>query len=126
MATESPEYKTLKHHAANIQLELQNNLDRFSIVLVGKGLITPDQSIELRNRFHPESKRASDLVSWILRKVEQNVGCYYDFFDALKDESLYFGAFLRKLEKTLTDFRGQEGNIMIVYICLTAAILSYV
>ena len=126
MAMESPEYETIKYHAADLQLELQNNLDRFTILLVSKGLITPDQSSEFTNRLYPEVKRASNLIFCILRKVRHNVGCFKTFTDALNDERLYYDAILKKLEKTLTDFRGQQGNIMIEYICLTAAILSYV
>ena len=112
MATESPEYETLKSHAANIQLELQDNLDRFSIVLVSKGLITPELSNELRNRLHPETKRAADLVSCILKKVQHNVDCFHILIGALKDESPYYNAILKKLEKTLEDFRNQQGDVI--------------
>ena len=130
MATESPEYETLKYHAANIQLELQDNLDRFSIVLVSKGLITPEQSNELRNRHHPETKRAADLVSYILKKVRHNIDCFHIFTGALKDESPFYNAILKKLEKTLEDFCDQQGDVIgimyINFIKIAAYYLSWV
>ena len=115
MAVKSPEYKTLLRHATDLRLTLQDNLNGLSIDFMSKDIITPDQSDELRNRQLPKADRAADLVSWILRKVQEDVGVYSTFTDILKKEGPYYNVILRKLEETLKDYRGRQGNIIIVF-----------
>ena len=115
MAVESPEYKTLIHHATDLRLTLQDNLNGLSIDFMSKNIITPYQSDKLRNRLFPEADRAADLLSWILRKLQEDVGVYSTFTDILKKEGPYYNVILRRLEETLKDYRGQQGNIIIVF-----------
>ena len=109
VAMESSEYKTLTDCAGNLQLALKDNLNRLSMVLFAKYLITLEQSSELTNVHHSEVMRASELVHWILGKVQQNVDHYYIFIDALKDESPNYDDLLRKLQDVLIHY--QQGSL---------------
>ena len=114
MAMQSPEYITLVRLTADLQLALQDNLTRISIVLCAKSLITTNQSSDLRNENHSKAKRAADLVDWIKTKVLQDVKCFHTFIRALEDEdSQYYCHILRKLKETLREC--ERGNSY--YIC---------
>ena len=109
VAMESSEYKTLTDCAGDLQLALKDNLNRLSMVLFAKYLITFEQSSELINVHHSEAMRASKLVHWILGKVQQSVNYYYIFIDALKDESPNYDDLLRKLQDVLMHY--QQGSL---------------
>ena len=109
VAMVSSEYKTLTDCADDLQWALKDNLNRLSMVLFAKYLITLEQSSELTNVHHSEAMRASKLVHWILGKVQQNVDYYYIFIDALKDESPNYDDLLRKLQDVLIHY--QQGSL---------------
>ena len=89
--TDTTEYQTIKKCTPQLITAFKHNLAKLSGHLLSKGLITADQSHELRNQMHSESDRAAKLMDFVLNKVElAPVECYNRFVEALeKDKHTY-------------------------------------
>ena len=68
----TPEYQTVKKYNPQISSAMMGVLDSVCEQLLAEGLITSDQNNEARNDKIGARKRAGDLVSWILNKMEQD------------------------------------------------------
>ena len=103
--TDAAEYQTIKKCTPKLVTALIHNLTELSSHLLSKELITSDQSRELRNKMHTESDRATNLIDFILNKVELASECYNIFIKALEEDKHGNEAvlkLLREMHKSLT------------------------
>ena len=83
---DTSEYQTIRKCIPQLMTAFKHNLTELSGHLLSRGLITEDQSCELRNPMHSESSRASRLVDFVLSKVELNSDCYHTFIECLSQD----------------------------------------
>ena len=101
----SPEYATLLHLTADLQLAVKSHLTALGAELVSSGLITPDQYDVVRNRHNPQGDNAAYLIHLIQCRVQQDSQCYNTFIDVLEKDLTQHRVILGKLSET---FRQQQ------------------
>ena len=83
---DTSEYQTIERCTSQLITAVQDDLTKLSSQLLSKGLITVNQSRQLRNKMHTEFDRAAKLVDFVLNKAELNSGCYHTFIECLKED----------------------------------------
>ena len=101
------EYQTILRCRERIKLAIQNDLTAVSDRMVEKGLITSDDSTELRNSMHSKANRASNLLDLLLPKINANEKNYKVFIDDILGANRYFyGDIIDHLEKEYDKLKG--------------------
>ena len=100
MIIDTAEYQTIRRCTPQLITAFKHNLTELSGHLLSKGLITSDQSCELRNNMYPESDRAAKLVDLILSRIELAPECYNMFIKALKEDKCINEIILKLLKET--------------------------
>ena len=91
------EYKTLKKNFSKLSATLAGVIDSVCGQLMDKGLITSDQRDEASNSMIGARKRASDLASLLLNKVEQDKKNSQKLIGVLKEDPETFGPLLKHM-----------------------------
>lgn len=94
----SPEYKTFTALTNDLNLAVRSNLVALGGSLLSCGLITPEDYDNMRNRMHPESERAADLVTLVLRTIQEHPGNYDEFIRVLEQDRMQYKHILSKLK----------------------------
>ena len=94
----SPEYKTISALTNDLNLAVRSNLISVGGSLVSCVLIRPDDYDNLRNRMHPESDRAANLVTLVLRKIQEDPRNYHKFIGVLEQDRMHYEHILLKLK----------------------------
>ena len=102
-----PEYKTLVGCASKISTAIQHNLADISSRLLSAGLVTPEQSSQLRNSSISESERASRLVSFIINRIQLEPRHYHAFINVLSELSPIYNDLLLALNETYSNLGGE-------------------
>ena len=80
------EYQKVKKSFPKLTAAIAGVIGRISGELLAAGLITSGQKEKAGNSTRDASDRASDLVSLILSKIEQDSQNFYAFVDILKED----------------------------------------
>ena len=107
----SPEYGTLLHLTADLQLAVKSHLTGLGAELVSSGLITPDQYDVVRNKRNPQDDNAAHLVRLIQCRAQQDAQCYNTFVGVLEKDLTQHRVILGKLSETIASFRQQQQHI---------------
>ena len=96
----TPEYRTVKESFPQISaaLAMKGGIDSVCDSLLGVGLINNDQKAEANNNLIGAKKRASDLASLLLNKVEQDTKNFYKLIGVLQQERDIFGSVLEHMQ----------------------------
>lgn len=108
----SPEYKTFAALNNDVNLAVRSNLVSVGGYLVSCGLISPDDYDSLRNRMHPESDRAADLVTLVLRKIQEDPGNYRKFVSVLERDRVQNNHILSKLNQEYEYQRNSQQGLI--------------
>ena len=82
----SPEYQKVKKSFPKLTKAIAVVIGPTCDYLLAAGLITNGQKAKAKNGMIDANDRASDLVSLILSKVEQDEKYFYTFVDVLKED----------------------------------------
>ena len=82
----SPEYQKVKESFPKLTKAISGVTRLTCDYLLAAGLITNGQWAKAKNGMIDANDRASDLVSLILNKVEQDEKYFYTFIDVLKED----------------------------------------
>lgn len=98
MSKNTQEYRAIIRATEVLAHAVKDNITRLSLKLVSKQLITTDFQRALRNPNKDLLERASDLVTFMIDKVEQDPKNYYDFVKILLEDRTIYREVLEKLE----------------------------
>ena len=82
----SPEYQKVKKSFPKLTKAISGVIGPTCDYLLAAGLITNGQKAKAKNGMIDANDRASELVSLILNKVEQDEKYFYTFVDVLKED----------------------------------------